>query len=91
MGTKASQINSFTIVYSSAYSGIDQRKHQTSASLAFVRGIHRWPVNSPHKGPVTRKAISFDDVIMEFNGMDLILLLRVQLIKELLKFRKAVA
>ena len=34
------------------------RKHQSSASLAFVRGIHRWPVNSPHKGPVTRKKSS---------------------------------
>ena len=40
------------------------RKHQSSASLAFVRGIHRWPVNSPHKGPVTRKMFLFDDVIM---------------------------
>ena len=40
---------------STVYSGADQRKHQSSASLAFVRGIHRWPVNSPHKGPVTRK------------------------------------
>ena len=33
----------------------DQRKHQSSASLAFVMGIHRGPVDSPHKGPVTRK------------------------------------
>ena len=41
-----------------------QRKHQSSASLAFVRWIHRWPVNSPHKGPVTRKMFPFDDVIM---------------------------
>ena len=45
-------------------SGADQRKHQRSASLAFVRGIHRWPVSSPHKGPVTRKMFPFDDVIM---------------------------
>ena len=37
------------------YSGAAQRKHQSSASLAFVRGIRRWPMNSPHKGPVTRK------------------------------------
>ena len=44
--------------------GADQRKHQSSASLAFVRGIHRRPVNSPHKGPVTRKMFPFDDVIM---------------------------
>ena len=55
MGTIASQITSLTIVYWTVYSGADQRKHQSSASLAFVRGIHRWPVNSPHKWPVTRK------------------------------------
>ena len=42
----------------------DQRKHQSSASLAFVQGIHRGPVNSPHKWPVTRKMFPFDDVIM---------------------------
>ena len=42
----------------------DQRKHQSSASLAFVRGIHQGPVNSPHKWPVTRKMFPFDDVIM---------------------------
>ena len=46
------------------YSDADQRKYQSSASLAFVRGIHRRPVNSPHKGPVTRKTFLFDDVIM---------------------------
>ena len=55
---------SFTNDYSSVYSGADQRKHQSSASLAFVRGIHRWPVNSPHKGLVTRKMFPFDDIIM---------------------------
>ena len=44
--------------------GADQRKHQSSASLALGRGIHRWPVNSPHKWPVTRKMLPFDDVIM---------------------------
>ena len=61
----ASQITSLTIVYSTVYSGADQRKHQSSASLAFVWGIHRRPVNSPHKGPaVTRKMFPFDDVIM---------------------------
>ena len=49
------------------YSGADQRKNETSASLAFVRGIHRWPVNSPHKGPVTRKRFQFEDVIMVVN------------------------
>ena len=50
----ASQITSHTIVNSTVYSGIDERK-QSSASLVFVRGIHRWPLNSPHKGPVTLK------------------------------------
>ena len=56
MSTMAPQIASLTIVYS----GVDQ----SSASLAFVRGIHRWPVNSPHKGPVTQKMFPFDDVMM---------------------------
>ena len=55
MGTIASQITSLMIVYSTVYSDADQRKHQSSASLTFVRGIHRWPVNSPHKWPVTGK------------------------------------
>ena len=64
MGAIASKITSLTIVYSTVYSGADQRKHQSSASLAFVRGIHRRPVNSPHKWPVTRKMFPFDDVIM---------------------------
>ena len=64
MSGMASQITSLTIVYSGVYSGVYQRKHQSSASLAFVRGIHRWPMNSPHKGPVTRKVFSFDDGIM---------------------------
>ena len=48
----------------SFYSGADQRKHQSSASLVFLRGIHRSPVNSPHKGPVMRKMFPFDDVII---------------------------
>ena len=65
MGAMVSLITSPTIVYSTVYWGADQRKHQSSASLAFVRGIHRSPVNSPHKGPVTRKMFPFDDVIME--------------------------
>ena len=56
MTTIASQITSLTVVYSIVYSGADQRKHQSSASLAFV--------NSPHKGPVTRKMFSIDDIIM---------------------------
>ena len=64
MSVIASQITSLTIVYSTVYLGADQRKNQSSASLAFVRGIHRRLVNSPHKGPVTRKMFPFDDVIM---------------------------
>ena len=64
MGVMASQITSLTIVFSTVYSGADQRKHQSSALLVFVRGIHRGPVNSLHKGPVTRKMFSFDEVIM---------------------------
>ena len=64
MGAMASQITSLTIVYSTVYSNVDQRKRQRSASLDFVRGIHRWPVNSPHKWLVTRKMCPFDDVIM---------------------------
>ena len=64
MGAIASQITSLTIVYSTVYSGADQSKHQSSASLAFVWGIHRGPVNSPHKWPVTQKMFPFDDVIM---------------------------
>ena len=60
----ASQITSLTVVYSIVYSGVNQRKHQSSASLAFVWEIHRGPVNFPHKWPVTRKMFPFDDVIM---------------------------
>ena len=66
MSAIASQIISLTIVYSTVYSGANQRKHLSSASLAFLRGIHRCPVNSPHKGPVTWKMLPFDDVSMSF-------------------------
>ena len=58
-----SQITSLTSVHSTVCSGSDQRKHHGSASLAFARGIYRWLVDSPHKGPVTRKKVPFDDVI----------------------------
>ena len=60
-----SQITSLAIVYSIVYSGADQWKHQSSASLAFVKGIHRWPLNSLHKGPVTRKKFLSNYVIMD--------------------------
>ena len=66
MSAIACQINSLTIVYSTFYLDADQRTHQSSASPAFLRGIHRGPVNSPCKWPVTRKMFPFDDVIMHF-------------------------
>ena len=59
MSTMASKITSLTIVYATVYSRTYQRKHQSSASLAFARGIHRPLVNSPHKWPVTRKCFHF--------------------------------
>ena len=64
MGAIASQIATLTIIYSTVYSAADQRKHHSSTSLAFVWEIHRGPVNSTHKWPVTRKMFPFDDVIM---------------------------
>ena len=51
----ASQSTGVSIVYSTVCAGADQRKHQRSASPAFMRGINRWPGNSPHKGLVRRK------------------------------------
>ena len=63
MGAMASKITSLTNVYWTVYLGTDQRKHQSSASLAFVQGILWWLVNSPHKWPVSRKMFPFDDVI----------------------------
>ena len=64
MGAIASQITNLAIVYSTVYSDTDQRKHQSSVSLAFVWGIHRGPVNSPHKWSLTRKMFPFGNVIM---------------------------
>ena len=71
MSAMASQITSLTIVYSTVYSDADQktlRKHQSPALLAFVWGIHLWPVNSPHKGPVMQKTFPFDDVIVSYRS-----------------------
>ena len=64
MSATASQITGVSIVWSPVCSGADQRKHQRFASLAFVTWNHRWPVDSPHKGAVTRKMFPFDNVIM---------------------------
>ena len=68
MSAMTSQITSLSTIYSTVYSVADQIKHQSSVSLAFAREIHRWPVTSPHKGPVTRKMLPFDDVIMNFES-----------------------
>ena len=67
MGAIASQITSLTIVYSTVYSDAVQRKHQSTVSLAFVpvhHFVHRGPVTSPHKWPVTQKMFPFNDFIM---------------------------
>ena len=64
MSAMTSRITGVTIAYSIVCSGADRRKHQSSASLALVRGIHQWPANSPYKGLVKRKMFQFDDVIM---------------------------
>ena len=68
MSSMASQVTSLMIVYWTVCWGPDQRKHQSSASLAYVWGIHRRPVNSPHKWPVTRKGFPLDDVIMSHDN-----------------------
>ena len=77
MSAMASQITSLKIVYSTFYSGAGERRHQSSASLAFVRGIHRWSVNSPHKGPVTREMFPLDDVIKGAIAVLCILVIKV--------------
>ena len=59
-----SQVTSESVVYSTVYIA-DQRKHISPESLVFVRGIHWSPMNSPDKGPVTRKMFPFDDVIIQ--------------------------
>ena len=65
MSAMASQITNVLIVCSAVCSGADQRKHQSSALLAFVGGIHQLPVDSPHKGPVSRKMFPFADAMLE--------------------------
>ena len=65
IGAMVSQITSFTIFYWTVYLGAEQRKHQSSASLAFVRGIHRWPVNEfPAQMTSNSKRFPFDAIIM---------------------------
>ena len=64
------QITSLTIDYSNVYSDADKIIHQSSTSLAFVWGIHRGPVDFPHKWSVTRKMFPCDDVMhIRFHGL----------------------
>ena len=64
MGAMASHTTGVSIIYSIIFSGVDQRKYQTSASLAYVRETHWWPTEFPQKGLATQKMLPFDDVIM---------------------------
>ena len=64
MSTMASEIAGILIICSTVGSGADQRKHQSSGSLAYMKGIQQWPVASPHKGPIISKMFPFDDVII---------------------------
>ena len=58
MSMMASQITGISIACSSVCSGTDQRKQKISVSLAFVRGVHQWLVDSPHKGPSNAENVS---------------------------------
>ena len=82
MGTIASRITSLTIVSSTVYSDADQRKHQSSASLAFVWGIHRGPVNSPYKWPVTRKSLHLMTSSWNYNKQNSTKINRVTLLMQ---------
>ena len=64
MSAIASQIIDVSIVCSTVCSGADQRKHQSSVSLAFVRGIHRWPGDPPHERSITQEMFLCDDALM---------------------------
>ena len=69
MGAITFLITSLNIVYPTVYSGADQRKHQSSASPAFVQGIHRWPVISPQRAS-KGKMFPFDNAIMNIMSDD---------------------
>ena len=64
MSIMASQITGHSSVCSTICSGQHQRNIRASRYCPFVRGIHRWWMNSPHKGSVTRKKFPFDDVFI---------------------------
>ena len=73
MSAMAYHITSLTIVYSTVYSGADQRKHQSSVSLAFVRGIHRWPVNSRTDGQWRRKCFHLMTSLLRHASLDFVI------------------
>ena len=85
MGAIVSQITSLTIVYSTVYSDTDQRKHQSSTSLAFVREIHWGPINSSHKLSVTREMFPLVDVIMRI-AHGLIFSMGSEFVKNILQY-----
>ena len=68
-GAMASQITGFSIVCLTVCSGAGQRKHESYVSLAFAKGIHQWQVDSPHKGPVTRKMFPFH-YVERYHGLN---------------------
>ena len=64
MSTMASQITSLTVVYSTVLFRHRSKKTSKLCVTGLCEGNSPWPVNSPHKGPVTRKMFPFHDVIM---------------------------
>ena len=62
MSAMASQITGVSIGCTAVCSGLDHRNHQSSALLAFVRGIHRRHMDSSLKGPVTLQMFPFDEI-----------------------------
>ena len=71
MSTMTSQIIITSIVYSTVCSGAYHRTYQSSAELAFVRGIQWSSVNFQHKGSITRVMFPFDDIIIRTGGRPL--------------------
>ena len=63
MSAMVSQITSLTVIYSTVYSGVDQRKHQSPASLVFVTG------KIPTQRVSNAENFLFDDVIMMPNQL----------------------
>ena len=76
MSAMASQTISVSIVCSTVCSGWLKKTPKLRVT-GLCEGIHRWPVYSPHKGPVTRKMISFDDVIISGSKIDTIFWLNI--------------